>query len=160
MARRKRSKGTPPRVRLNSARVIGRLQTLGLVEVQQLWLIALIYKNSKTDVEHLEASNVLDAIETVWMMRSNGLAEGWFSWSTVDAPDGDCSASSEDWQELGLLGFCGYHVGEHGQPQQVRISILDRVFTLEHLPPVFPKSYLSEWGGPGSPQRLQKQPNL
>lgn len=59
---------------------------------------------------------------------------------------------------VGLLSYKGYKVGKSGLLDAQRQEILREVFN-SRLPPVFPKSYLQEWGSPFSKERLQKMAN-
>jgi hypothetical protein len=58
-------------------------------------------------------------------------------------------------QEVGVLKSIGYQVGLQGLPLHERRRLLSRVFEHE-LTMALSKSYLSEWGRPGSSLRLRK----
>lgn len=66
------------------------------------------------------------------------------------------SIAADDWLRLGMLAFLGYRVGRSdGKVDKERQLILAEVFD-SNLPPAFPPSYVSQWGGPSSSTRLKK----
>lgn len=79
-------------------------------------------------------------------------------------PDVECLAKTHGWVQKagyfddegkGLMSYVGYHVGEHGQPRNIRRQILDCVFN-NPLPNVQDEDYMAEWGEPKTRQRLRK----
>lgn len=59
----------------------------------------------------------------------------------------------------GLLSQMGYKVGIRGLDESKRKQILREIYASRKLPPVHSPSYMSEWGGPNSKERLLKLAN-
>ena len=57
--------------------------------------------------------------------------------------------------ELGILGICGYHVGNHSKDKKYRRQILDYI-VLSELPKIGSPVYMDEWGLPNSSKRMEK----
>ncbi len=57
--------------------------------------------------------------------------------------------------ELGILGICGYHVGNHSKNEKFRRQILDYI-VLSELPKIGSPVYMDEWGLPNSSKRMKK----
>jgi len=60
---------------------------------------------------------------------------------------------------VGLLKYMGYKVGRSGMDEAERREILHHVLHAAVLPPVTSPSYMREWGGPRSGERLLKMAN-
>jgi hypothetical protein len=136
---------------------LARLPTLGPDATLRVWTNALrLIENAEDPKVRHEAQAVADAVEYVWSVRASGeTPDGWFKWPTTFAPGGDGSLSGNGWLEFGPLKALGYRVGRDGEAPGVRWAILKRAFE-GALPPIFPRAYLTDWGGPGSPARLHK----
>ena len=132
------------------------LPKLGPLETQQLWLNALRWQKKGGLQAKEEAQKILDAIETSWLIRAAGPRDGWFPWPTTEAHPGLGTLGPNQWLEMGLLSFLGYHVGANGEAESVRRLILQRLLFLKVLPPVFPAWYLRQWGEVESAERLKK----
>lgn len=77
-------------------------------------------------------------------------------------PDVECLAKTHGYDRReyykdvdGVMSYVGYHVGEKGQPRNIRWKILDCVFH-NPLPNVISESYMSEWGEPETRHRFAK----
>ena len=57
--------------------------------------------------------------------------------------------------ELGILGICGYHVGNQSKDEKYRRQILDYI-VLSELPKIGSPVYMDEWGLPNSSKRMEK----
>ena len=163
-AKRRRSKRAARKVALarlsglsiSAAAIVSKLPLMGPSEVAALWVNALrLSAAGLREDQRTEAQAVLDAVETIWLVRATGAPAGWFQWPSTDIFIGDGELNPEGWPVEGMLRFLGYSVGEHGEPQGLRWAILKRVFEGE-LPPVFPGPYMEAWGQPSSPRRLHK----
>lgn len=102
-----------------------------------LWHNALSYKNPE------EGILVRDIVEEEWKSREIDLHE----------------RSNGFVPETGLLAAIGYRVGStRGLKAGLRQAILTRVYTVD-LPLVYSRSYMAQWGKPGSSQRRRKLTN-
>ena len=64
--------------------------------------------------------------------------------------------STEEWAKQSPLAILGYHVGLTGMSDMHRQQFLFDFVSKAALPQVLPKSYLDEWGFPGSRTRLKR----
>ncbi len=94
-----------------------------------------------------------DQVRREWIRQLRRRAK--FPWPTTNAPIGIHGLGDVFKYKEGLLSYVGYRVGNEGEPERVRQSILDWVFH-NHLPNVKFKSYMLEWGDPESVTRLRK----
>jgi len=82
--------------------------------------------------------------------------EGFFDWPSTVAPASDRGWSGNVFSyKEGLLSYVGYHVGNEGVPEDIRLQLLDCVFHND-LPGVQSPDYMAEWGLPKSTDRLRK----
>jgi hypothetical protein len=109
-----------------------------------------ILRNPRQQAWHDLARAVVKCIDEDW------LAGKPFFWPSTEAGAGDGSLLAEGWQEEGLLKEFGYEVGLASELSQwERETVLAGVFECV-VPPMFPPSYVAEWGPPGSAERLCK----
>ncbi len=107
----------------------------------------------KADIRRL-----LNAIASDWRRRQSEAdeADGYFRWPSTDAPGGDGSLFAGGWPSEGLLSMMQYSVSrEYDLSPALRREILTHIFE-RHLPPLISRDYMSGWGLPGSPMRLEK----
>lgn len=81
-----------------------------------------------------------------------------FDWPKTYVAGGDGSFVAE-LPPVGLLKYVGYKVGRNGLGEAERRAILQQVFHAAELPAVSSASYMREWGGPRSGDRLLKMAN-
>lgn len=133
--------------------------TLKIRELIQLWQNCVRYLSDPAQhKKHREANDVIAAISKEWERRGRQPLNGdeHFEWPSTDARAGKRYINTSDWLSEGFLSLVGYRVGRNeGLSLSYRQRILSEVFR-SHLPPVFPKEYIEEWGAPESSKRLQK----
>jgi len=84
----------------------------------------------------------------------------YFPWPTTDAPNSTNSLDTTIFTEqVGLLAFVGYRVGQNGVTPQKRRALLEDVY-LRRVPPVNSQDYMSTWGKPRTSTRLKKLANV
>ena len=146
------AKGVPP--------IIEKIPSMRLDAMMRLWRNAVeIRSNGKKKSNWRNAALVLDAISEEWSRRRRRPIgpDDFFKWPSTDAAPGRHSKIDvDDWVQEGVLKFMGYQVGStNGLSSNLRCRILEQIFE-GALPPVFPHSYLDQWGEAGSAARLQK----
>lgn len=118
--------------------------------------------------KRLLATNIKITLEVLEQIhkRVAPVAQNWRSflhdylkWPRTDAPDGLGELFQDNWVKAGMLSHHGYHVGISGQPQKVRLKVLDDVLKIDLSMSPFCKAYLQEWGEPTSMSRLLKMAN-
>ncbi len=102
-----------------------------------------------------DAKTIINDINREWTRRSALNLSEEFKWPSVQAYGGNGRLTALGWEVEGVLKYMGYQVGAEGEPQRIRELMLDVIF-LGQIPPVFPKTYLDEWGVPSSVLRLKK----
>lgn len=139
--------------------VVETLPSLKIREMIQLWQNCVQYLSDPSRSKmHGEAKRVIAAISKEWERRGKQPLNGdeHFEWPSTDAKAGNGYIDTSDWLSEGFLKLVGYRVGRtDGLSQNYRQKILSEVFR-SHLPPVFPKMYIAEWGPPETAKRLQK----
>jgi hypothetical protein len=143
----------------NMERLLSRLNEMPLADIMHVFhnAVSIVADPDKQSL-HDSARRTLAAIDREWERRAEERPRpvGFFEWPDTDAPGGDGRLNTQEWLAEGLLAFMGYHVGRTNDlPTRYRRALLSEIFT-SHLPPVFPSSYLDEWGMPSSAPRLQK----
>lgn len=144
-----------------ASKIIKNIPKMKMRDMMGLWQNALKYSSDKESVnKRQQGREVLDAIGKEWRRRRGRSLEedlaDIFDWPSTMANSGLGDINTSRWLKEGMFKFMGYHVGEtEGLIQRRRQEILSEIFNGE-LPPVFPKSYLNEWGDPKSPVRLRK----
>lgn len=133
------------------------------VELQRRWQVAFSYLQ-RFEEANPDAPDVIAArkrlveVEAEWGRRQ-ALPEDhpdYFPWPSTDAPDGTGGSVAVEWQEIGMLGYLGYHVGTTSQLTAAqRTRLLGHVF-LMRLPPLNGVSYMQSWGSPDTGPRLRK----
>jgi len=140
-------------------RVIKNLPSMKLKDVRQLWFNAIaVLADDRKSKKHADARRIVDAIRKEWERRQKlpGDPSDFFEWPSTEASGGDGSIDARGWLPDGMLKCMGYKVGANeGLPRSLRQRILDEIFG-GPIPPMFPLDYLSQWGAPGSAQRLRK----
>ncbi|RDJ10114.1 hypothetical protein B5K05_13350 [Rhizobium phaseoli] len=128
-----------------------------IIELLAMWKNAIrILANPLSRVSHAAAKQTIRNVTLEWERRTVEMEEGRFPWPSTDTKGGNGLLSLANAIPEGMFVFLEYRVGRvQGEPEAVRRGILARVFE-GALPPVFPKSYMAEWGASGSPARLQK----
>ncbi|NKL05608.1 hypothetical protein GFL39_11700 [Rhizobium leguminosarum bv. viciae] len=136
-----------------AASVSGRSNT----ELLAMWKNAIkMLANPLSRASHSAAEKTIRDVTLEWERRTVEMDEGRFPWPSTEAKGGNGLLSLSNAIPEGMLAFLEYRVGRvQGEPEAVRRGILARVFE-SALPPVFPKSYMADWGAKGSPARLQK----
>lgn len=132
-------------------------------DLRRAWFAALAYllkfelaNPSAPDV--LAARGRLEEIEVEWERRSRlqPADPDYFAWPSTEAPKGPGDVGVADWEEIGMLGYLGYHVGRTSElTAQQRTAILSRAFAM-WLPPLNSIEYMNQWGLPKSSGRLKK----
>jgi len=140
--------------------IIEKIPSMRMDAMMRLWRNAVeIRSNEKKMSVWRNAALVLDAINKEWSRRRRQPPnpDEFFKWPRTDAEPGRRSKIDvDDWIQEGVLKFMGYQVGStNGISSNLRRRILEQIFE-GALPPVFPPSYLDEWGKPKSATRLQK----
>lgn len=98
------------------------------------------------------------AIEAEWARRASMAPDhpDYFPWPSTDAPAGDKDVAVENWEEIGILSYLGYHVGITDQLSTAqRRRLLNHVFSMR-LPPLNGVAYMRSWGSPNTGSRLKK----
>lgn len=144
--------GVPP--------IIEKIPQMRMDAMMRLWRNAVeIRSNERKKEQWKAAAQVLDAINKEWTRRRRQPPnpDEFFNWPSTDAEPGRRSKIDvDDWLREGVLRYMGYQVGStNGLSSNLRHRILEQVFD-GALPPVFPNSYLDQWGAPQSAPRLQK----
>ena len=142
-----------------TARIIARLPGMRISETLNAWRNAIrVLADDAKPTNHVDAHQLISMIREEWVRRrANPLdADDFFDWPSTEADYGIGGLDTHDWEKVGALQFIGYKVGHtDGEPERVRERILGEVFA-GPIPPVFPDSYLDEWGDPSSAARLRK----
>ncbi len=128
------------------------------IETINLWKNALrTIKDPTKSALHSDAQEILKEIAREWERRSKApiSPDELFKWPDTNARVGYGEIDTTSWPMEGLLQFMGYKVGHQGETMMMRQAILAHVFT-DHIPPVFSRAYLEEWGSPATVQRLKK----
>ena len=133
------------------------------VELQRRWQVAFSYlqrfEEANPDApDVIAARKRLAEVEAEWARRQ-ALPDGhpdYFPWPSTDAPNGTGGSVAVEWQEIGMLGYLGYHVGTTSQLTAAqRTRLLGHVF-LMRLPPLNGIAYMRGWGSPDTGPRLRK----
>lgn len=126
-------------------------------ELLAMWKNAIrMLANPLLRASHPAANKTISDVTLEWERRTVEMDEGRFPWPSTEAKGGNGLLSLSNAVPEGILAFLEYRVGRvQGEPEAVRRGILARVFE-GALPPVFPKSYMTDWGMKASPARLQK----
>ncbi len=140
--------------------IIGKIPQMRMDAMMRLWRNAVeIRSNEGKKSQWRAAGQVLDAINKEWSRRRRQPPnlEEFFKWPSTEAEPGRRSKIDvEDWFQEGVLSYMGYQVGStNGVASNLRRRILEQIFE-GSLPPIFPPSYLNQWGEPKSAARLQK----
>lgn len=103
----------------------------------------------------------INYLEACLKFLAGGLAwdEGrGFPWPTTTVFQSNASASKVDksFEQVGMLSFFGYKVGEEGVVTSERRNILDKLFVERALPQLNSHEYVKEWGLPRTATRLRK----
>lgn len=132
-------------------------------DLQRRWQAAMSYI-CKFAEANPDAPDVLSAharlaeIEAEWSHRI-ALKPGdpdYFPWPSTEAEFGLGAINADGWQEIGMLSYLGYHVGQSGRLiAEQRAHLLTQVFRM-HLPPLNSVQYMRQWGASQTSQRLQK----
>lgn len=135
--------------------------------LKKIYGILATRNNDYALMASIRIGELLESIRTI--QRHYKSSEGLFLDETGQPlahqwPDVECLARVNGYHQqpgyfdddgLGLMSYVGYHVGQNGQPRNIRQKILDCVFH-NPLPNVQSEGYMSEWGEPMSRQRLNK----
>lgn len=138
--------------------IVSKIPGMSLGKILSLWQNTIqALADPRRKRFHIQARIVLDSINDDWQRRSQALnSEGYFSWPSTDASDGNGSLSAQGWPSEGMLSCLGYHVGVvQGETANVRQSVLREIFSA-FLPPILPPLLMLEWGHPKSAGRLKK----
>jgi hypothetical protein len=138
--------------------ILEKIPTMKIRDTVILWRNALgVLNEPARAAQHPLAQSVIDAVQAEWRRRRRyrNPADEIFAWPSTEANPGGGNLKTDGWEKEGVLKFMGYQVGNDGEPQSIRERILSQVFS-GPLPPVFPESYLDEWGEPETAIRLQK----
>lgn len=90
----------------------------------------------------------LEEIELEWERRSclRPSDPGYFEWPSTAAPKGVGGVGVTDWEEIGMLGYLGYHVGRTSElTAQHRRAVLSQIFSMR-LPPLNSLGYMEQMG--------------
>ncbi len=138
--------------------VINKIPSMKVIETVNLWKNAVRILNDPSRAsQHSDARNVVRAISADWARRTAApiSPDELFNWPETQANPGYGGLDTAAWIREGVLQFMGYRVGHDGETPIMRQAILAQVFT-DHIPPVFSRIYLEEWGDPATVQRLKK----
>lgn len=97
---------------------------------------------------------VIERIEKRQREREVLEKQGWLEWPETAAPMGDGGMDAH-WYKEGLFSSVSYHVGNAGEPTNIRKQLLDCIFHKD-LPQVDSLEYMQEFALPKTPQRLNK----
>lgn len=132
-------------------------------DLQRRWQAAMSYI-CKFAEANPDAPDVLSAharlaeIEAEWSHRI-ALKPGdpdYFPWPSTEAAFGLGAVKADDWQEIGMLSYLGYHVGQSSRlTAEQRVHLLSQVYRM-HLPPLNSRLYMQQWGAAQTSQRLRK----
>lgn len=136
------------------------LESVKTEELFSLYLQAIKRTAKENQNLQIEGKKDIERINKEFLRRFEGSVDenGYFIWphTKVSLNNSQRSKSIIFDQESGALSLYGYRVGKtHGEPDNIRRLILDEVFNA-NIPPVFERSYLSQWGSASTAKRLQK----
>lgn len=132
-------------------------------DLRRAWFAALAYlsKFAATDSsapDVLAAHRRLEEVEDEWERRAR-LKPGdpeYFDWPSTTALKGTGDFGNTDWEEVGMLGYLGYHVGRTSDLTALqRTLLLSRILDMK-LPPLNSVEYMKQWNLPQSSARLKK----
>ena len=149
---------------------IARSPDISAAELREIANVLSERKSERALYAYIEVGKVLEiavkkecwlAKEIIRNLNENPLTpqrgkEGFFEWPFTDAPASTHGFSGDKFfYKEGLLSYVGYHVGQQGVHESIRLQILDCVFHNE-LPNVDSPEYMDGWGSPETPDRLKK----
>lgn len=136
------------------------LPTMSYLEIRNLNMNCLgKLDDTKQRRYHQQASQIKRLINEELARRGKtGNLKDFFKWPSTEAHGGSGTIVTEQWQKDGLLSFMGYHVGESSDlaPRMRQLLLADIFYVVLPRIPIFPDSYLRQFGSPKSAQRLQK----
>jgi hypothetical protein len=139
--------------------ILPKLAGMRLDQLKAVWenAVSILADPRRANLHHA-ATKTLDEIERQWHERSKKpiISDEFFKWPSTEAAPGSNKIVLDHLLLEGLFSYLGYRVGNtQGVSSFVRHQILRQIFE-RHLPPVFPATYLLQWGSPRSSDRLRK----
>lgn len=128
-------------------------------------LIPLWQRMIRAEIDADEASTrimareVLAIIEDSWANETTALFNATKDWKVQEYQQFHGFDNIEAWKIEGPLRAIGYSVSDADNlPKELRHALLHRLFD-GPIPPIFEARYLTDWGRPRSPMRLERISN-
>lgn len=113
-----------------------------------------LQKTSSVSIEKIKS--IRSAIKKEYQEDWRVVIKKYLKWPSTNAPQSLIDLVQDGWVTSGVLSFHNYHVGEEGEPALERRKALNKILNAKLDAKVFNKNYISQWGNPGSLERLMK----